>query len=237
MSEVLTEAQNERAAVQVAMPDVVRFVRQLSHDLRNHLNAAELQSAYMNEIAGDEELKGELQRLRAMLSEMGTALQRLSASLTPVKLTRMPYDARGFVEDMQKKLAAQFPEEQRNVQWETSAARGQIDIDPQILQQALLELFSNAFRHARASEAITVTAETPNGEFVLRLREPKTEFAQPTENWGREPFRHIAHGHYGLGLHRARSIVEAHDGRFDVRYDPASATLLTTLALPLLGTE
>ena len=33
------------------MPDVVKFLRQLGHDLRNHLNAAELQSAYVAELA------------------------------------------------------------------------------------------------------------------------------------------------------------------------------------------
>ena len=32
------------------MPDIVKFIRQLGHDLRNHLNAAELQAAYLAEI-------------------------------------------------------------------------------------------------------------------------------------------------------------------------------------------
>jgi hypothetical protein len=40
------EGSASAADLQVAMPDVARFVRQLSHDLRNHLNAAELQSAF-----------------------------------------------------------------------------------------------------------------------------------------------------------------------------------------------
>ena len=63
------------------MPDVVKFVRQLSHDLRNHLNAAELQSAYIAEIAEDPELKEEIKRLRAMISEVGASLQRVTSAL------------------------------------------------------------------------------------------------------------------------------------------------------------
>ena len=39
-----------------AWSDIVRFIRQLSHDLRNHLNAIELQSAYIGELERDEEL-------------------------------------------------------------------------------------------------------------------------------------------------------------------------------------
>lgn len=64
------------ADLQIPMPDVVRFVRQLSHDLRNHLNAAELQSAFLNEIAADAEMKEEISRLRGMLSDMGRDLRR-----------------------------------------------------------------------------------------------------------------------------------------------------------------
>ena len=46
--------------LRIPLDDVVRFVRQLSHDLRNHLNAAELQAAFMNEIAEDPEVKEEV---------------------------------------------------------------------------------------------------------------------------------------------------------------------------------
>ncbi|HET9856838.1 MAG TPA: hypothetical protein VFP99_03315, partial [Chthoniobacterales bacterium] len=48
--------------------DMVNFVRQLSHDLRNNLNAVELQSAYLAELAEEGEMKTEVQRLREMVS-------------------------------------------------------------------------------------------------------------------------------------------------------------------------
>ena len=54
--------------------DVVRFVRQLSHDLRNHLNAIELQSTFLAELAQDGEMKPEVQRLREMTYEIGVTL-------------------------------------------------------------------------------------------------------------------------------------------------------------------
>jgi hypothetical protein len=43
--------------IQVSMPELVKFIRQLAHDLRNHLNAAELQSAYLMEIAENNEVR------------------------------------------------------------------------------------------------------------------------------------------------------------------------------------
>src|SRR3954451_5920997 len=91
----------------VPMPTVVNFLRQLSHDLRNQLNAAELQSAYLKEIASEGEIKDEVQRLRGMLGEMSTALQRLTISLASPKLNEMSYEAAMFLEDLQEKVANQ----------------------------------------------------------------------------------------------------------------------------------
>ena len=58
-------------------------------------------------------------------------------------------------------------------------------------------------------------------------------FTGSTENWGREPFRKVGHGHYGLGLYRVRNIIEAHRGRLHVRHDQPSSSLVTTVVLPL----
>src|SRR5437870_10985736 len=92
----------------VAWPDVVKFVRQLSHDIRNNLNAVELQSAYLAELAQDVEMKNEVQRLRGMISEIGTSLQRLTAGLSMTTPNLIPYPAADFVEDMKQKLAKEF---------------------------------------------------------------------------------------------------------------------------------
>ena len=221
------------ADLQIPMPDVVRFVRQLSHDLRNHLNAAELQSAFLNEIAEDPEVKQEVQRLRAMLSEMGSSLQRLTTSLAEVRLTEMPYPATAFIEDLQQKLSAQSPEQSSAVEWNVRADGANLNIDPQVLQQAFLELLANAFLHERGDGRIVAHAETRDGKFHFMLREPKPSFSGSIETWGQQPFRKVKHGHYGLGLPRVRSIIQAHGGELTAQYDQPSSSLITTVVLPL----
>jgi signal transduction histidine kinase len=153
------EGSASAADLQVAMPDVARFVRQLSHDLRNHLNAAELQSAFLNEIAEDAEVKDEIKRLRGMLAEMGGSLQRLTTSLAEIKLTNMPYPAAAFIEDLQQKLEMQSPEQSSAIDWDVQLDGASLNIDPQMLQQALLELFANAFLHERSDARIAAKAE------------------------------------------------------------------------------
>jgi K+-sensing histidine kinase KdpD len=220
--------------IQIPMPDVVKFLRQLSHDLRNHLNAAELQSAYLADLAEEPELKEEVKRLRAMISEVGTSLQCVTSLLGTVRLTLMPYGAADFVEDLRQKLTAVYPEESKKIEWSAEVNGGTLQIDPQSLQPALLELFVNAFRHDRAEGVISVEARIENGRFVFAIREPKRSFQLSTENWGREPLRAVGQGHYGLGLYRSRSIIEAHDGQINARYDSSTSSFITMVALPLV---
>jgi len=219
----------------VPWPDLVRFVRQLSHDLRNQLNAADLAAAYINELATDTELKGEVKRLRETIATAATTLQKLSAAMGQARIAPMSYGASEFMEDLQKKIATDFPEQNANIRWEVESSDATLDIDPQLLLQAMLELFSNAFRHGRAEGALTATGKIDNRRFVFTLREPKTRFELPTDNWGREPLRHIAPGHYGLGLNRVRAIIEAHGGELRARYEPGESILVTTITLPLSG--
>jgi K+-sensing histidine kinase KdpD len=219
--------------IQVSMPDVVKFVRQLAHDLRNDLNAAELQSAYLIEIAEAGELKEEIKRLREMISHVGANLQSLTVALGQPRLTEMPYGAKDFVDDLRQKFETDSPAESAKVKWDVEVGDAELQIDPQLLLPALLELFGNAFRHGPAEATISVTAGIETGRFIFSLREPKTKFERSTEDWGREPLRSISQGHYGLGLHRTRSIIEAHGGELKARYEPDSAFLITTVTLPV----
>ena len=219
--------------LEVPMPRLVKFVRQLAHDLRNHLNAAELQAAYLAEIANDAEMKDEIKRLRTMVSEVGANLQRVTAALGQPRLSPMPYPANEFLEDLRRKLDADLPEESRNLEWDVEVGEAALAIDPQLLIPALIELFSNAFRHERGEGSIKVKARIEGERFVITIREPKGTFERSTDNWGREPLKTVAQGHYGLGLYRARAITEAHRGELTARFDNATSDLVTIVALPL----
>ncbi len=216
------------------MPNVVKFVRQLGHDLRNHLNAAELQSAYIAEVAEDPELKDEIKRLRAMISEVGASLQQVISALSAPRLTLMPYGAADFVEDLRHKLATDYPGESAKIEWSVQVSDATLQIDPQLLEPALMELFANAFRHDRAPGVISAEARIEKDRFTLTIREPKRSFEHSTENWGREPLGAVRQGHYGLGLHRSRAIIEAHQGQLSARYDHAASSLITTVGLSLV---
>jgi K+-sensing histidine kinase KdpD len=232
-----TASEDRNDSVRVLWVDTVRLIRQLSHDLRNHLNAIELQSAYISELDGDAEMKREIKRLRENISRLTAILQKLSAGVGEVKPNLISYRASDFGEDLHKKIQRDFPTESAEVKWEVEAGDSVLNIDPQLLEQAFIELFVNAFQHERGQGALVAAAGIDKKRFVFSLREPKAQFELSTEKWGREPLRKISQGHYGLGLNRVRVIIEAHGGELRAHYDGKASILVTTITLPLLREE
>ena len=226
-------SQNRTTSLSIPWSNAVRFIRQLGHDLRNHLNAIELQSAYIDELAENPELKGEIRRLHEMISRLTSTLQKLSRGLSDVKPNLISYRASDLLDDLRKKVAQEFPDASNEIVWNVQLDDGVLDVDPQMLQEAVIELFANAFQHNRGEGELVVTARIEKRRFIFRLDEPKTRFELATENWGREPLRNISQGHYGVGLNRVCVIMEAHGGEMHAEYDSKTARLVTMLALPL----
>lgn len=218
----------------ISWTELTKFVGQLNHDLRNHLNAIELQAACLGETVHESEARSEIERLREMTGDLCAHLQRLSASLARIQPNPMCYLAPEFVEDLQAKLVLERPELAAEVEWKSSLGEEALNIDPHLLQEAFLELFCNATAHARGAGALVFESRREGELIEFILCEPKAKFEGGTENWGERPLRQIRSGHYGLGLFRARSIFGAHHGTLRAQFNPATSTLVTTVSLPIL---
>jgi K+-sensing histidine kinase KdpD len=225
-------SENQSDSLSVPWADAIRFIQQLSHDLRNHLNAIELQSTYIGELTDTPELKDEIKRLREMISRLTSTLQKLSRGLADMKANLISYRAADFVEDLRKRIGLEFPEKNNQISWDIRSGGAVLHIDPELLQQAFIELLDNAFLHERGEGALLLTARTGKNRFMFTLHEPKARFKGSTEHWGREPLRNVSRDHYGLGLNRVRAIVKANGGEMHAKYDPNTAALVTTLTVP-----
>jgi K+-sensing histidine kinase KdpD len=235
----MTRNSSEASTDSLIVPwsDTVRFVRQLSHDLRNDLNAIELQSAYIAEVTKDEELTSEIKRLREVVSGMNSTLQLLSRAVGQVAPNLVTYPAVEFLADMRTQIERNFSKENQHVTWDVQLQDGMLNIDPQLFQEVFVELFANALQHNRDNGALVARATMSNGKFMFSLQEPKAVFSSDTQNWGREPLRNIRQRHYGLGLNRVRAIIEAHGGEFQAQHDPKAATLISTMTLPMSSSQ
>jgi K+-sensing histidine kinase KdpD len=226
-------SQNLSHSLSVPWSDIVRFVRQLSHDLRNDLNALELQSAYIAELAQDQELQTEIKRLREVASAFYSTLQRLSRAVAEITPNMISYRAPEFLADMRAAIERKFSNKTDEINWNAQLRDVVLHVDPQLLQEVFVELFANAFEHDRGNAALLVSARIDNDRLLFILHEPKLAFDSATQNWGREPFGNISQRHYGLGLNRVRAIVEAHGGQLQANYDPKDSALVSTITLPV----
>src|SRR6476661_6912644 len=114
--------------------DTVHFVRQLSHDLRNELNAIELQSAYISELAQDQELQSEIKRLREVVSGLNSTLQRLSKAVGEVTPNMISYRSVDFLADMRSQIDRNFSKDSGQITWQVKV-EGMLNVDPQMLQE------------------------------------------------------------------------------------------------------
>jgi K+-sensing histidine kinase KdpD len=222
-----------RSSLTVPWSDMVRFVRQLSHDLRNDLNAIELQSAYIDELTQDQELTSEIKRLREVVSGLNSTLQMLSRAVGEVAPNVVTYPVVEFLADMRTQIERNFSKESQEITWDVQLQNGILNIDPQLFQEVFVELFVNAFQHDRGKGPLVARARISDGRFLFSLHEPKAVFSSETQNWGQKPLRNIRQRHYGLGLTRVRAIIEAHGGELQAEYDPKATMLVSTMALPL----
>ncbi len=216
----------------IPWPEAVKFIGQFNHDIRNHLNAIELQAAFLGEIVVDGEARAEVQRLREMTATMGADLQRLSAQMSKINPSAMTYQASELVEDLQSRIAEAHPEDAAAIEWKLLLGNEAVEIDPHLVIEALAELFANAFAHDRGEGPLVFESTARKSSIIFTLREPKAKAVDVDENWGTRPLTRVRHGHYSLGLFRARAIIAAHEGTARAEFDPASSTLVTTVTLP-----
>ncbi len=211
------------------------FVGQLAHDIRNGLNALELQLTYLREISTDPEAVDEIKGLRNTLTNVTRQLQSLRVATGVVSPYVLEYPATDFFDDLQQRFVKQHPQASGKVIWAVEpASEALLMVDPELTLNSLLELLTNAL-HFASPEAtpIRVQVATIDQRTVFLLRELQT--APPTvtpAEWGRTPLLTTRRGAYGLGLFHARRCLEKQGGTLSVEYVINQNVLTTTVTLP-----
>lgn len=216
---------------------VEKFVGQLAHDVRNGLNALELQITFLGEICTDPEAAGECRQLRASLSAVARQLQALRLSTCAPTPLVMAYPAQDFFEDLRERFERLEDAPHARATWEFAVGNASLAIDPELTITALMEVLGNALRFGEGNAEFAVVAAGDGANARVTLTERKAPGATPilTEDWGRQPLRSTRRSAYGLGLFRAARILESQGGSICAVHSAPDATLTTTVLLPLGG--
>ena len=229
------DAPNTPDSNQVMVPfdRVVGLVRHLTHDIRNGLNTLDLQAALLQELVSDPEASPEVKRLRGMITSTAKSLQGFSSNFWVSDSHPVTYSAKIFVEDFRTRLSTVLPDQAPDIAWTQKLGNESVTLDIELIFRAFSEFFKNAFHFREKGREITARIFAEGAHLVFELREGKSALPAPPETWGREPLVGTRRGGFGMGLYCARRIVDAHQGKVDIQFDPAAELLTTRLSLPL----
>jgi len=216
----------------VPLERVAKFIRQLTHDVRNGLSAIDLETAFIAEIATDEEVLAEVRKLREMVAETAKMLRRVSQHFQPATVHPIPWAATTVMEELRKQLQTEFPEESLTVEMENRLKEETVQIDLNQTLAAVFVVLRNAFQFRKEGVVVRVIGSSQGGQTTLEVREPKAALQNetPPEEWGVEPLRSTRSGGYGLGLYQARQIAEAQGGSLETSF--TGSELVTRITLP-----
>jgi signal transduction histidine kinase len=217
----------------IPLPRLVNFVRQVTHDVRNGLNAIDLQTALIAEIAGEGEIGEELGKLRKMVAHVTGDMQQLSGHFAELRPLLMQYPVQEFLQGLKESVEEELGTQAKRIVWEIRFEDEEMDMDYTLLTAALTELARNAIYFREGDQAIHFNAWDEDGNVVFEVRQSRSQPVTGADQWGREPLVSSRRGGYGLGLYYVRRITDSLGGALDAGYDAKAGELRVRLILPI----
>ena len=215
---------------------LAKFVRQLTHEVRNGLSAVDLEGAFIAELATDPEIAEEVRKLRGMVTNTARMLRDISRNFQPMTIYPTPWPVATLMEELRERFQTQFSEEAQAemVQMEFQLHGESVDVDLEELIGAVFQVFKNAFQFGENGTKLKFSVFVEGDQVVMEVREPKKSFESqvPPEEWGNTPLVTTRSGGYGLGLFHVRQVLEAHEGTFITRF--SDQALITRMSVPVL---
>lgn len=216
----------------VPLEAVAKFVRQLSHDVRNELAVLDLQAGLLTPHVAAGDGAARLAELRRQITVTAANLRTLASRFTDSTPQPASWTARTLFEYC-RDAASILGKEAADLAWTPELAEEKVTADIELFAAAWAELLRNALHFREPDAPLTVRAAAVDGHIVFALHESKA--AEPDFSaWGAAPFQTMRRGGYGLGLYCAQQAFAAQGAELSRSYDAKTSTLITTVALPAL---
>ena len=216
------------------------IARRFAHEIRNSLVPLTTHAQLFDASIGDAEFRDSLKRALARETQR---IQRFTDQMLQLARSDQPP---GELAPLDELLRSSF-EKSRALAGGEAELELRSDLPPPVLRcnraslaHAFHEIFLNALQSAGAGSprrvTVTLNAE-PAGEgradLVIAVRDSGGGFVADAAARATEPFFTTRNTGVGLGLTIARRVIEAHQGRLDVRSRAQPADPDLTIRLPL----
>jgi signal transduction histidine kinase len=222
----------ERTRVEAALTQAVRMRDEVlgivSHDLRNPVHTVGLSAGFLLDTLPDGPEQAPVRKQLSIIRRASEQMDRLIRDLLDVagiasghlSVERRPHDAVSLLHAACETLQPLAHE--RGLRFELRSVRGPLPVeaDPDRIHQVLSNLAGNAIKFTPEGGCVTVSLDAADGEACFSVSDTGPGIAPEQLPHMFEQFwqanRAGRHG-AGLGLAIAKGIVEAHDGRIEVR--------------------
>lgn len=210
-------------------PALVRFARQISHDLNNYVTVVRTYSELLlSDVATDAVVRADLEEIHRAADGMVHYLQRVTRFARAGTMRKVPLPVGDACEEAVESFRTAVPA--RAVQL-LRDAEASIEADPQWFRDVVLELLRNAHEAAPTGSAISVSVAVADDQVIVAVRDegdgiPDGQLALF------EPFTTSKHGVRGAGqgLAMAMAFALALDGSLLCARDGLATVV--TLRLP-----
>jgi signal transduction histidine kinase len=209
-----------------------RAAGSIAHEIRNPLNALKMGLQRL-QIEGAEITPDHRRLLGLMLDAVRRANQTVSGLLNysrPLAPDKQPVRPDTVLQDIILLYGDQCRERSITIEQDISC-RDTIPADPDLLHQALENLFKNAVEAQPAGGWISLQIARKAGACIIGIRNPGCSVSPGDLQSILEPYYTTKADGAGLGLSIVRRIVDAHGGRITV-HSPQAGVIEVTLVLP-----
>ena len=239
MNTMVSKLQDSLENAKTQEEQMRRFVGDASHELRTPLTSVRgYTELYRKGMANDPEMvlskiDEESARMQLLVEDL-LALTRAEGA----RLNTKPTDVLELVLSAKSTVDAAFPDRRVEVIADTPDV-AQVNGDPDRLHQVLVNLITNAYKHAGPDAEVTVTVRHNLDRVVIDVAdngcgmEPRDAEHIFERFYRADSSRNRATGGSGLGLAITKSLVEAHGGTVSVTTAPGEGSTFT-ISIPSL---
>lgn len=237
MGEGASAAGVDEAAGRVSVELVDAFLRQLSHDVRNDLNAMDLLISYAEDLGAGEKAASTLEQLHGAIRYGSQRMVRISRAFQRPLPDVIPYPVDLLFEDLKDRLSVERPELSGRLKWVYSGGSCNALLDPVLVLEAMTELLQNAAAFSAQDTPVHVLARGDSSGAYWSIEQTASHPLEGMRDWGMRPLESSRRSHYGLGLFRTRRILTALGASLEFVQDMKRGVLRTEVLFPGVKVE
>jgi len=219
-----------------ALAALGRMAAQVAHELRNPLGGLKLFADYLEHRlgkAGDTEGAAVAGKISREVDHMTDLVREITQFGRPGSLRRIPTSLNGLLESCLSLAQARVAGKEIRVAFELDPALPQAALDPREIRKVFLNLIVNALEAMEAGGTLTLRTRRAEQGFVeVAVEDTGCGMSEETRARVFDLFFTTKDSGTGLGMAIARTVVEQHGGRMDIRSQLGRGTQARVL-LPL----